>query len=217
MTDRRDEETDEEESERTPAPARKGPEGVRILGAEEAQAAMDAGTVGKRLGDSATRYGDVPPRPDPAIRPAVRFPRTADDEVPDVVAKPTPDDADSESGATSAPRAEEDPATPDQEDLWGSTEPELEEESELEPDAAPVAASEPEDELEATQAIDLAAVDGDDIEVGGRRRGRRRGRGGVGRGRGRRRSTPRRRRSRTGASRRPARCRSSCPSPTRST
>ncbi len=120
MTDRRDEESDVEESERPAAPARKNPEGVRILGAEEAQAAMDAGTVGKRLGDSATRYGDVPPRPDPAIRPSVRFPRTADDPVPDVVARPTPDEADSDAGASSGTRSEEDPATPDQDDLWGA-------------------------------------------------------------------------------------------------
>ena len=111
MTDRRDEESDEEESERPAAPARKNPEGVRILGAEEAQAAMDAGNVGTRLGDTATRYGDVPPRPDPAIRPSVRFPRAADEPVPDVVARPTPDEGGSE----------EDPATPDQEDLLGST------------------------------------------------------------------------------------------------
>lgn len=131
MTDRRDEELDEEDNGRPAAPARKNPEGVRILGAEEAQAAMDAGNVGKRLGDSATRYGDVPPRPDPAIRPSVRFPRTADDPVPDVVARPTPDEAGS------------DPATSDQEDLWGAGEPETD------------------DELEVIAAIDLSAEEGD--------------------------------------------------------
>lgn len=152
MTDRRDEELDEEESERSGAPARKkSPEGVRILGAEEAQAVMDAGNVGKRLGDSATRYGDVPPRPDPAIRPSVRFPRTADDPVPDVVARPTPDEADADSGAPGAPRAEEDPATPDQEDLWGASDPDSETESE--PD------------LEGTAAIDLSTEEGDDAGI----------------------------------------------------
>ncbi len=75
MTDRRDDELDEGQTESPVAPARTSPEGVRILGAEEAQAAMDAGTVGRRLGDQDTRYGDVPARPDPAIRPTVRFPR----------------------------------------------------------------------------------------------------------------------------------------------
>ncbi|MGZ6995607.1 MAG: hypothetical protein ACXVIM_10370, partial [Acidimicrobiia bacterium] len=73
MTDRRDDELDEDSEERIAAPARTNPEGVRILGAEEAQAAMDAGTVGRRLGDQDTRYGDVPPKPDPAIRPSARF------------------------------------------------------------------------------------------------------------------------------------------------
>ncbi len=57
---------------------------------------MEAGTVGRRLGDQDTRYGDVPPRPDPAIRPSTRFPRAADEPTPDVVPKPTPpkDDTD---------------------------------------------------------------------------------------------------------------------------
>jgi phosphatidate cytidylyltransferase len=91
VTDRRDDdELDEADDDRSRAPARTGSEGVRILGAEEAQAAIDAGTVGRRLSDRDTRYGDVPSRPDPALRPAVRFPRTADEPVPDVVPRPTP-------------------------------------------------------------------------------------------------------------------------------
>jgi phosphatidate cytidylyltransferase len=89
VTDRRDDELDEDQTENPVAPARATPEGVRILGAEEAQAAMEAGTVGRRLGDQDTRYGDVPPRPDPALRPSARFPRAADEPAPDVVAKPT--------------------------------------------------------------------------------------------------------------------------------
>ena len=97
MTDRRDDELDEGQTESPVAPARPSPEGVRILGAEEAQAAMDAGTVGRRLGDQDTRYGDVPARPDPAIRPTVRFPRTADQEDPDVVPRASVgDDTDDE-------------------------------------------------------------------------------------------------------------------------
>ncbi len=85
MTDRRDDELDEGQAAEPAAPGRATPEGVRILGAEEAQAALDAGTVGRRLSDQDTRYGDVPARPDPAIRPSVRFPRSADEPAPDVV------------------------------------------------------------------------------------------------------------------------------------
>jgi phosphatidate cytidylyltransferase len=94
VTDRRDEGQDEEQSEAPAAPARGTPEGVRILGAEEAQAAMDAGTVGRRLGDQDPRYGDVPPRPDPAIRPSARFPLSADEPAPDVHPRSTPAAAD---------------------------------------------------------------------------------------------------------------------------
>jgi phosphatidate cytidylyltransferase len=90
VTDRRDDELNDDQAEPADAPARTKPEGVRILGAEEAQAAMEAGTVGRRLGDQDTRYGDVPPRPDPAIRPSARFPLAADEQAPDVVARPTP-------------------------------------------------------------------------------------------------------------------------------
>jgi phosphatidate cytidylyltransferase len=96
VTDRRDDEVDEEQGELPVAPSRATPEGVRILGAEEAQAAMEAGTVGRRLGDQDPRYGDVPPRPDPAIRPSARFPRSADEPVPDVVPRPTPPPEESE-------------------------------------------------------------------------------------------------------------------------
>jgi phosphatidate cytidylyltransferase len=89
VTDRRDEEHDESQDAPLGAPARANPEGVRILGAEEAQAAMDAGTVGRRLGDQDTRYGDVPAKPDPALRPTVRFPRAADEPAPEVMARPS--------------------------------------------------------------------------------------------------------------------------------
>ncbi|HEY3722426.1 MAG TPA: phosphatidate cytidylyltransferase [Acidimicrobiia bacterium] len=100
MTDRRDEELDEGKAAEPAAPGRATPEGVRILGAEEAQAALDAGTVGRRLGDQDTRYGDVPARPDPAIRPSVRFPRSADEPAPDVV--PRASAADDEDGRDDA-------------------------------------------------------------------------------------------------------------------
>ncbi len=63
-------------------PVRPGPtavEGVRILGAKEAQAALDGGQVARRLGGDTPRFGDVPPRPDPSVRPAARFPKPASD------------------------------------------------------------------------------------------------------------------------------------------
>jgi len=84
VTDRRDEDQvrgdqvgDDQvgDDEAGPRPARPGPtEGVRILGAKEAQAALDGGQVARRLGGDTPRFGDVPPRPDPSVRPAARFP-----------------------------------------------------------------------------------------------------------------------------------------------
>jgi phosphatidate cytidylyltransferase len=49
-------------------------EGVRIIGAEEAQAALDSGLAGRRIADSEPRFGDVPPRPE--VRPELSFPRS---------------------------------------------------------------------------------------------------------------------------------------------
>jgi hypothetical protein len=48
-------------------------EGVRILRAEEAQAALDAGEAAGRRRDDELRFGDVPPAPS-GPRPAHRFP-----------------------------------------------------------------------------------------------------------------------------------------------
>ncbi len=54
-------------------PGRQPAEGVRIIKAEEAQAALEAGeAAGRRPGDQ-LRYGDVPPAPS-GPRPAHRFP-----------------------------------------------------------------------------------------------------------------------------------------------
>lgn len=88
MTDRRDEEFDEEQEAPPAASERAAPEGVRILGAEEAQAVLDTGAVGKRLGDHDARFGDVPPRPDPSLRPAARFPLPADETPPELASRP---------------------------------------------------------------------------------------------------------------------------------
>jgi phosphatidate cytidylyltransferase len=72
LSDREHDEFEEGEPKRPGAT-----EGVRILGAEEAQAALEGGQVARRLGDDAPRFGDVPPRPDPSVRPAARFPSPA--------------------------------------------------------------------------------------------------------------------------------------------
>lgn len=78
MTERQD---DEFEHEDDPSWERKPPgEGVRILGAEEAQAVIEGGQVARRLDDDAPRFGDVPTRPDPSIHPTVRFPLPEDQD-----------------------------------------------------------------------------------------------------------------------------------------
>jgi phosphatidate cytidylyltransferase len=59
-------------------------EGVRIIGAEEAQAAVDAGSVAPRRGDDEVRYGDVPPAPQ-GPRPPLRFPLAGDEDPAEVV------------------------------------------------------------------------------------------------------------------------------------
>lgn len=73
MTDRHDEddETREHPAARPAAPS----EGVRIIGAEEAAAALESGAVGRRVPETAPRFGDVPPRPD-APRSGLSFPNS---------------------------------------------------------------------------------------------------------------------------------------------
>jgi len=58
-------------------------EGVRIIGAEEAAAAIEAGQVSPRVPDDAPRFGDVP-SPPPGPQPGLRFPGSD----PAAVAKP---------------------------------------------------------------------------------------------------------------------------------
>ena len=48
-------------------------EGVRIIGAEEAAAAMESGSASGRMPDDEPKFGDVPPAPG-GPRPATRFP-----------------------------------------------------------------------------------------------------------------------------------------------
>ena len=55
------------------SPQRRPAEGVRIIRADEAQAALDAGEAAGRRPDDELRFGDVPPAP-PGPRPPHRFP-----------------------------------------------------------------------------------------------------------------------------------------------
>src|SRR5579864_3204730 len=59
-------------------PPRPVGEGIRIIGAEEAAAALDAGQAEGRKPSDAPRFGDVPPAPS-GPRPAMRFPLEPDE------------------------------------------------------------------------------------------------------------------------------------------
>jgi len=72
-------EAHEVQVERRPA------EGVRIIGADEAAAAIEAGQVAPRRPEDAPRFGDVPSMPS-GPRPPLRFPYPGDE--PPAVAKP---------------------------------------------------------------------------------------------------------------------------------
>jgi len=65
---------DQDEGEQLFPPTRSN-EGVRILGTEEAQAVIEGDSPKGRVPDDEPKFGDVPPGPDPAVRPAARFPR----------------------------------------------------------------------------------------------------------------------------------------------
>src|SRR5437764_8037058 len=62
-------ERDEHEERPRPRPN----EGVRIIGADEAAAALEKGEAAGRRPEDAPRFGDVPPQP-AGPRPAHRFP-----------------------------------------------------------------------------------------------------------------------------------------------
>src|SRR3954471_5003203 len=64
---------DEQHDEEERPPARSSNEGVRIIGAEEAAAALEKGEVAGRRPEDAPRFGDVPPAPS-GPRPPHRFP-----------------------------------------------------------------------------------------------------------------------------------------------
>src|SRR5437899_4589062 len=56
-------------------------EGVRIIGAEEAQAAIESGHAAGRRPEDAPRYGDVPAQPQ-GPRPPLRFPLSEPADTP---------------------------------------------------------------------------------------------------------------------------------------
>lgn len=77
---------------RGPRPAA---EGVRIIGAEEAAAAIESGQVSARVPDDAPRFGDVPEAPS-GPHPSLRFPGTDPSAVqkpPVIVPDPPPEPA----------------------------------------------------------------------------------------------------------------------------
>ena len=84
-------------------------EGVRIIGAEEAQAALDAGQAAGRRPDDELRFGDVPPAPQ-GPRPPHRFPLPDSVDPAEAVPRPpvaTPVRSEERRGRHSAVRAVE--------------------------------------------------------------------------------------------------------------
>src|SRR5438552_11872860 len=84
MSDRPRDDQPEEDKERPRGP-RPSSESVRIIGADEAAAAIEAGQAAGRRPEDAPRFGDVPPAPE-GPRPPLRFPMAGSD--PSSVAKP---------------------------------------------------------------------------------------------------------------------------------
>ena len=109
MSDRNDQ-NEESRERRGPRPSS---ESVRIIGADEAAAAIEAGQAAGRRPDDAPRFGDVPPAPE-GPRPPLRFPMAGSDpssvaKPPIVSATPTPEELDDDDyleGLTTTPSDE---------------------------------------------------------------------------------------------------------------
>ena len=84
MGDRDVDQEDEIEVRQAPRPPS---EGVRIIGAEEAQAAIETGQAAGKRPDDELRFGDVPPSPE-GPRPQVSFPLAEDSDPSTAVEKP---------------------------------------------------------------------------------------------------------------------------------
>src|SRR3954470_9548552 len=107
-----------EENKERPRGPRPSSESVRIIGADEAAAAIEAGQAAGRRPDDAPRFGDVPPQPE-GPRPPLRFPMPGSDPSsvakPPIVGTPTPEELEDEAyleGLT--------PAPPDEPDAWAA-------------------------------------------------------------------------------------------------
>jgi len=125
----RDDQTEEPRERRGPRPSS---ESVRIIGADEAAAAIEAGQAAGRRPDDAPRFGDVPPAPE-GPRPPLRFPMPGADpssvsKPPIVGTPPTPEELEDEAYLESlTPTPSDDPeawtaepeAWPVDEDDWG--------------------------------------------------------------------------------------------------
>jgi phosphatidate cytidylyltransferase len=124
----REDENKEPRERRGPRPSS---ESVRIIGADEAAAAIEAGQAAGRRPDDAPRFGDVPPAPE-GPRPPLRFPMPGADPSsvakPPIVGTPTPEELEDEAyleGLTATPPDEPDAWTaepeswPADEDDWG--------------------------------------------------------------------------------------------------
>jgi phosphatidate cytidylyltransferase len=79
-------------------------EGVRIIGAEEAAAALEAGHVSPRVPDDAPRFGDVP-EPPSGPRPGIRFPGVDPRTVPKPPVVTPPADSEPRRSVWDAPAA----------------------------------------------------------------------------------------------------------------
>jgi phosphatidate cytidylyltransferase len=124
----REDENKEPRERRGPRPSS---ESVRIIGADEAAAAIEAGQAAGRRPDDAPRFGDVPPAPE-GPRPPLRFPMPGADPSsvakPPIVGTPTAEELEDEAyleGLTPTPPDEPDAWTaepeswPADEDDWG--------------------------------------------------------------------------------------------------
>jgi len=145
---RDDDQAEEPRERRGPRPSS---ESVRIIGADEAAAAIEAGQAAGRRPDDAPRFGDVPAAPE-GPRPPLRFPMPGSDPSsvakPPIVGTPTAEELDDEAyleGLTTQP--------PDEPEAWGadteawSAEPEAwpaeEDDWGVEPEPAPPPAPRP--------------------------------------------------------------------------
>ncbi len=86
-------------------------EGVRIIGAEEAAAALEAGHVSPRVPDDAPRFGDVPQAPS-GPRPGIRFPGADPRTVPKPPVVAPPADAEPRRSIWDTPPASTQPPPP---------------------------------------------------------------------------------------------------------